>query len=124
MLGLLDRLQILPPEILKTINSYTYFPYIGYENKSKHVKSLVKDVKEFKMQKLKILYSINNFIFPVQRLLYRWLCLDENEDVLRYIESQVHIDFEFTTCETQFDCIMEGFTHHHMNKFHKYCIES
>lgn len=120
----MDQLIILPPEILRTINSYTYFPYVGYENISQQIQVLVKDIKDLKSQKLKILFTIDNFIFPVQRLLYRWLCLDENEDILRYIESQTYIDFDITTSKTQFDSIVETFTHHQMMKFHKYCIES
>ena len=118
------RFNNLPHEIRNHIYCYTYFPYIGYDKVSKQIKMILENIKKFKSQKLKILFLIDNFIFPVQRLLYRWLCLDKNKDILNYVEHQIYIDYDDTSNKGQFEAIIDCFTHHHMNKFHKYCIES
>ena len=118
------RLNNLPPEILRTINSYIYFPYIGYEKVRKQIKLILENIKQYKRQKLRILFSIDNFIFPVQRLLYRWLCLDSNKDILNYVEHYIYINFDDTSKTRQFRAILDCFTHHHIMIFHKFCIES
>tara|TARA_B100000886_G_C20297290_1_gene438073 strand:+ start:448 stop:819 length:372 start_codon:yes stop_codon:yes gene_type:complete len=123
MIGL-GQLLTLPPEILKTINSYTYFPYIGYEKVRKQMTLILENIKQYKIQKLNILFLIDNFILPVHILLYRWLCLDINEDILNFIEHQINIDFDDTSNTSQFHAILDSFTHHHITIFHKFCIES
>ena len=111
-------------DIKDKICSYLYFPYIGFDE-IMHVKMnrLLSEINNYKTKKLNILFRMNNFIFPVYRLMYRWICLDKNENILNFIEYTKHtIDFDDEHNIVQFLGIINALTNHQMNLFYDFCI--
>ena len=122
---LMKHVEKMPKDMKINIGSFLYFPYEGFDFKMKsNMNEILNGIKNYKNSKLLILFHIDNFIFPVQRLLYRWLCLDRNISNLKFVENEHNINFDKDNDIEQFKNIINLLTNYQMSQFHKFCIFS
>ena len=121
---LIKNIEKLPKDMKKNIESFLYFPYEGYDEMKPNMSKILNGIKNYKISKLYILFRIDNFIFPVTRLLYRWLCLDKNINNLKFVEIDYMIDYDKENNIEQFTNIINLLTNSQMKQFHKFCIFS
>ena len=117
-------LSKLPEDVIYKISNYLYHDFIIIDKTS--YSKILNEVSCFKVNNMKKLLEIDNFIFSLKQLLFRWLCLDKNENILKFIERNNYcIDFDnYKENDNKLTEIVERMTLIQFISYRKFCLYS